>query len=1617
MGTSTTVAPSHAAPGTPVPVRTILNTRLPDAEDEEAGETPGSGPERERAFFERWLGKTLTSSDYKSMWDAAMRSHSEPAVVGATNAFNSWQQMGPIYSVNPGGGQMTGRVRDIDAINHRVLAASGGLWRFNFGAIAMTDSVPATWFGAFASPPNDPNTILLGTGELIFGQGTGLYRTTDGGATWTPIAMSPPPSQFAKIRYSPSGAIVNAATDNGLYRSTDGGLHWTRTYSGFISDLAIVNDTDDTLFSYARNVGFLRSNNGGQSWLTISPGANIAASATGLGAITATRPSASQPLSVFGAFENTLFIGLSGGRQMQQWQPPLTIGVSGYGPAMSVCPSDPKIVLYGNVGIYRSVDAGLHWAGFASADLHADYHVFQWDADGVGVWAGNDGGWSHSTDKGVTWSSASNVMPISQFYRIDCERTEAGVMLGGTQDNNILITPNEALFWSDPALYSSEGDAQGVVVDPYSPNRVFGVSGVGGPPFPYTRFRSMDFGAHWAPATTGMAATNSNGDIVCDQTFPLHLYMSAGTTVYESTDSALTWQSITPSPFLSPVTSLTATSRVSPSAVLYACTSDFSGTGRLIVRDGGAWSSRGGSFPDGPVVRVVPHPWFANASTAWALVNSSTGHRIYRTDDRGVTWTDITGDFPLQIPISDIVCDPRNPTHLYLGTFLGCYRTLDGGAHWDRWNNGMPISAKVTSMSYIDMTSTTGQFFVVAATYGHSVFKRDISGDDPVPTVSAGTGSVAEGDAGQAIATVPITLSAPYFQTVSVTVSTADGTALLADNDYVATTTTVSFPPGQTSATFSFAVNGDTQIEPDETVAITLSAPIRCVLGSNGTATIQDDDMRRAVLQNLPGTDGTVYAIASQDNRVYVGGSFGKVGPTTGGAVPVDGVTGLPRWLPRVAGSVLCAAPDGAGGWYLGGVFTHVGGQPRTNLAHVLADHTLAAWNPMPNAPVLAMVLDGPRLSIGGNFTSVGVTARTGFAQIDANTGAVQAYDLKLDGSVFALVHSADTNTLYVGGSFSTALGVPRSNLLQTAATSAFLVSWNPNVTGTVNAMVLGPSVLYVGGALTSVGVLTRNHVAAIGRSSGTATAWDPAPDAEVDALALDGANVYLGGLFANVHGSPRSCLAAVDTASGLPTAFAPNPDVSVSALAASNGNLYVGGSFSTIATATRHSFAAFDLATLNLTAWDPDANGPATGVVPMGSDILALGDFNLLKGTPRGNLAAFDATTGALLPWNPNADGTVFALAAGASNLFVGGNFSNVGGAARVALAAVDSSAGLATSWTPTPSAGAVVRALWLTPTRLYAGGTFATMNAASRSNAAAFDPTTGALQSWAPVVNGVVNAFASDATSLYMGGAFTTVSTISRPGLAAVALTNGAVSPFAVGTDRAVLALYFTNNVLYVGGAFNTVNSLSRPRVVAVSTLNNAVSTWTPSPGGNVSAIAPQSSSSYYFGGSFSSFQGQSRSRFALARPVSSTLSSLAPEPDGTVNSIVNVGSTVFVGGSFRRFGGLAQAGIAALVPTSTVDVPAPSAEVALALTLSPNPSTGPVHIAYALPQTARVRIAVFDVLGRRIAQPLDAEQPAGTHELVWSASAGRLAPGIYLVRLEAGERHALRRCVIMK
>ncbi len=683
------------------------------------------------------------------------------------------------------------------------------------------------------------------------------------------------------------------------------------------------------------------------------------------------------------------------------------------------------------------------------------------------------------------------------------------------------------------------------------------------------------------------------------------------------------------------------------------------------------------------------------------------------------------------------------------------------------------------------------------------------------------------------------------------------------------------------------------------------------------------EGIAQAIDENLWVTNGQVNGVVREGGTVYIGGSFSQVGPATGGGVPIDVASGgLPSSFPRITGIVYAAVPDGAGGWYVGGWFTAVGGIPRSNVAHVASDMSVSTWNPNADALINCLAVSGTTVYAGGIFTTIGGQARNYIAALDAATGEATAWNPSADGEVRSLAVSS--STVYACGAFTSIGDSTRNYIAALDATSGAATAWNPNANSYLYVIAVRNSTIYAGGNFTIIGDSTRNHIAALDATTGAATAWNPNANSNVWGIAVSDNIVYACGPFTSIGDSTRNTIAALDTGTGAATAWNPSTDGEVYTLAVSGLTVYAGGYFTSIGGQARNFIAALDATTGMATAWDPNANNGVWVLAVSGSTIYAGGEFTSLGGQTRNNIAALDATTGAATAWNPNADGPVLALGVSGSTVYAVGGFTSIGGQARNRIASLDATTGLATAWSP--NADQSVRALAVSGSTVYAGGDFTSIGGQARNYIAALDATTGMATAWNPNANGYVSALAVSGSTVYAGGDFTSIGGQARNRIAALNATTGLATAWNPNANSFVLALAVNGSTVYAGGAFSSIGAQARSYVAALDTITGVASAWSPSANAGVRALAV-SGSTVYAGGDFTSIGAQARNYVAALDATAGAATAWNPDAASLVLALTVSGSTIYAGGSFTSIGGLPQSGIAAIAAMPDVQAVQPA------------------------------------------------------------------------------------------
>ena len=770
--------------------------------------------------------------------------------------------------------------------------------------------------------------------------------------------------------------------------------------------------------------------------------------------------------------------------------------------------------------------------------------------------------------------------------------------------------------------------------------------------------------------------------------------------------------------------------------------------------------------------------------------------------------------------------------------------------------------------------------------------------------------------------------------------------------------------------------------------------------------------------------DGPVHAIVHSGNTIYLGGSFTQVGQPSGPAVAFDYPAAAPQKpFPNLVGQVRAVEPDGSGGWYLGGLFTSVRGEPRNNLAHIDANGALTPWNPDVNGEVDDIALTGGIVYVAGLFTSVGTATRNYVAAIDRITGVATPWDCSPNGPVTEI--DTEGGAVYIGGTFTTVSGEAHQALAavdRITAEPLFFPGTSDVTAATALEMDRG-MVFYAVTTTTGTGYQLRLYdPTGTLPSFGTHNPNGPIYDISVSPSSL---NLVMGGDFTSLNGGqPRQRLAVIQLSTSDLLPYNPGVDGPVRTVHWGFGfqdRILVGGSFGMVGGATRKNLAMLDWAG-GVNAWNPGCGGQVWAVAQGFSRIFAGGDFSVTGSVTRSNLAAIDATSGVPLDWSPTTNAQVEALFVSGTTMYIGGQFSQVNGTGRNRAASVDAISGSLSPFNPNVdvSGATTVRAFARDGSTLYMAGAFGTVGGVSRVGVAAVDPTTGGLQAWNANVNGAVYAMGIivpinlNPPTIFLGGQFTQAGGQARNNLAAISSSTGLANAWNPSPNAAVHSMVVLGtglggiNRVYVGGAFSFIGGQPRSCLAWIDAAG-AATPWAPNPNGLVYALAI-SGSNVVAAGAFTAIGGQPRNHIASVSLDSSLPIDWDPNttggiPAGYVYKLLRVNQTIYAGGTFTHVAATPRphfVGIWEQTATAVEIEPTPQ-PASWVLRAAPNPFRFATTIRFSLASEGKTRVTVYDVSGRRVRELHDGWLPSGRHAMGWDGrddTGLSTAAGIYFL-----------------
>jgi photosystem II stability/assembly factor-like uncharacterized protein len=663
-----------------------------------------------------------------------------------------WTPIGPDPMIL-GSTLFSGRVSSIaiDPRNSNVVyigAADGGIWKTTNGGASwqpLTDFQDSLSSGSITLDPANPDTVYVGTGEPYSSSsayyGAGILKSSDAGSTWqniqAPFVTSTVSLRIGGIDVYPNDHnVVLAATSrtqgSGIYRSTNGGATWTPVYSGgpvykvrFLPNApntAIAVGFDDNTFNQQV---ILRSTDAGATWqVVVHQSVDF-----GFGDLTA------QGSLAIGTGHNTIYAALGGNAAAllfkstdagATWTAVNNKLPSGqamcnaqcwYGLALAVHPADPNLLYFGAVNLYRSTDGGNTWTGVTSE--HVDYHALTFTPAGDRLYVANDGGiWSTSDPRAsvVGWTSLNAGMATLQFYPgISIAPGNPSFGLGGTQDNGILRYTGDPQ-WANILIV---GDGISTAIDPATTSRLYGTTQGG------FVWLSTNGGSSFTQQTNGLNLSGASflTPLTMDSHNSMRLYTAPTQFVYRTDNGGSNWTQASDNLF-SAVTNI-AVAPTDENTVYASAGSGVGMTRNAISASSPTWTVHNG--PGRKVTWVTVDP--ADATVAYAVLGGFSsidgkGH-VYKITNSGATWTNITANLP-DTPVNNIIVDPDVANTLYIATDTGVFSTSDGGQSWNSMVENMPHSI-VMGLALERSTRT-----LRAATHGRSMF------DLKLPSVAPG---------------------------------------------------------------------------------------------------------------------------------------------------------------------------------------------------------------------------------------------------------------------------------------------------------------------------------------------------------------------------------------------------------------------------------------------------------------------------------------------------------------------------------------------------------------------------------------------------------------------------------------------------------------------------------------------------------------------------------------------------------------------------------------------------------------------------------------------------------------------------------------------------------------
>jgi PKD repeat protein/photosystem II stability/assembly factor-like uncharacterized protein len=692
--------------------------------------------------WEYWMGQQVSPEGTKPSPFRNINALKELNLKSSnTTTAGNWVSLGP-STVPSGynGYRGLGRVNAVgfhptDVNTIFVGAPAGGLWITHDGGATWenhTDILPTLGVSAVIVDHTNPDIVYIGTGDRDAGDapGAGVWKSFDGGVTFQPVNISMENSTVSRLLMHPADPnIILCATGGGVYRTINGGTSWTKTATGSFKD--VVFKPGDPNIVYAASGGdFFRSDNNGVTFTEITTG--LPGGYRGAIAVSPADPTyvyffltnsesfkglyrstnSGLTFSVRSTTPNIMSWDCNGGSGGQAW----------YDLDMACDPNNAEIIYGGGVNCFKSTNGGTTWAinshwygGCGVPSVHADLHVLEYNPLNNRLYAGNDGGVYWTDNGGSSWTEISNGLVISQAYKIGQSATYRDYVINGYQDNGT------SSFTGPEWVSVGGGDGMECAYDPT--NEVYSYSTV----YYGSIDRHQNHGYDGQIAGQGVNGITEGGawvtPFVIDH-FNGNVMFIAYDNIWRSSNikasnpGSVTWTKISN---LNVNDFDELRQSYANTDILYAANNNQLYRSDNVKALDPQWISLSGTLPSSNTITdIETSP--VDENTVYILQQN----RVFKSANRGVSWTELTNNLP-DVQMHSLVYYRNSPEGLYLGTDIGVFYRDQFSPEWIQYSDGLPAAARITELEiYYDADGPQNDV-LRAATYGRGLWETNLN--------------------------------------------------------------------------------------------------------------------------------------------------------------------------------------------------------------------------------------------------------------------------------------------------------------------------------------------------------------------------------------------------------------------------------------------------------------------------------------------------------------------------------------------------------------------------------------------------------------------------------------------------------------------------------------------------------------------------------------------------------------------------------------------------------------------------------------------------------------------------------------------------------------------------